>query len=83
MQMPLLHRWIDGRKSEPADGQKVLAYHWIENPDEDILKNTHQKHGDIVICGPVVRTFEKQLVDEGVHRKVAFWQPIDALPEAT
>lgn len=83
MQIPLFHRWIDGRKSEPTDGQKVLAYNWIENPEEDMLKNTHKRYGEIVICGPVVRTFQKQFVDEGLHRKVAFWQPLDELPKAT
>ena len=36
MQLPLFNKWIDGRRSEPEDGQQVLAYNWIENPDDEM-----------------------------------------------
>lgn len=81
MQYSLFKSWIDGRKLQPNDGQKVLAYNWIENPDDELpmLKKMHIEHGGIVISGPTVRTFEKRFVDDGSHRKIAYWQPIDTL----
>lgn len=82
MQMPLFDRWIDGRKSQPADGQKVLVYNWIEDPDDELpmFKKMHISYNGIVISGPSVRTYEKKFVESGDHRKVALWQPIDELP---
>ena len=85
MQLPLFHRWIDGRQEQPADGQEVLAYTWIEDPEDamPIFKKLHIVYDGMTMSGPTVRTYEKQFVDDGSHRKVALWQPIDALPEAT
>lgn len=82
MQMRLFNSWIDGRTSQPEDGQKVLAYLWIENPDEQLsmFKKFDIEYDGITISGPIVTCYEKQFVDEGVHRKLALWQPIEELP---
>lgn len=85
MQMPLFHRWVDGRQAQPSDGQQVLAYTWIENPEDELpmFQKHHIQYDGMTISGPTVRRYEKKFVDEGTHRKVALWQPVDALPKAT
>ena len=83
-QVSLFSAWIDCRDTEPSDGQKILAYTLIENADDvmPMFKKLNFEYGERILCGPKVRVYEKQYVDDGTHRKVALWQPIDALPEA-
>jgi len=81
MQMSFFSGWIDGLQQPPEDGQKVIAYTLIENPEDDMpmFKKLHIKHNGITISGPVVMTFEKEFVDSGAHRPIAYWQPVDPL----
>lgn len=83
MQMSLFNRWIDGQKSEPTDGQEIMAYYWIENPDQEMpmFKKHHIEFDGITISGPTVTRYHKKYVADGTHRKIALWQPIDALPK--
>lgn len=85
MQLSLISNWVDGRVAQPADGQKVLAYTWIENPDDQLpmFKALQFEYDGMTISGPTVTRYEKKFVNEGLHRKVALWQPIEPLPEAT
>lgn len=81
-QLPLFDRWIDGRLKQPLDGQKVLAYSLIEEPAEALpmFQRNFIDYDGMTISGPTVLTYNKQLVESGVSRPAALWQPVDDLP---
>ncbi len=78
----LFSNWIDGADIEPDDKQIILAYHLIENPDTELplLSGSDLCYQGKVIFGPTVTTYNRELVNQGHIRKVAWWQPIEALP---
>lgn len=78
-QISLLQSWIDCRNQQPENGQRILAYTVIEEdgfiPSGTIVKKIDGQS----IIGPTIRTYEKEYIEEGTHRPVAFWMPIDEL----
>lgn len=82
-QLSLLVGWIDGRTREPGDGDKILAYTWIEDPENVVLPGRLIQYQGRMLSGPTVRTYEKRWIQDGTHRKVAYWQPIEPLPGMT
>jgi len=83
-QLPLFGGWVDGRQIEPPDGQQIVSYTWIKNPGPtDGLGGDLLEYDGMLLSGPIVRRYEKRFVEQGMHRPVAFWQPIEPLPEVT
>lgn len=78
-QLSLLQSWISYKNQQPEDGQRVLAYSVIEDGDFIPSGSIVKKIDDQSLIGPSIRTYEKEHIDEGTHRAVGYWMPIDEL----
>lgn len=81
-QLQLLTSWRDYRTDPPADGEKVVCYTEILDPEDDMpmFKKHHIAWNGRTLMGPAVRRVEKKFIEDGSHRPIALWQGIEGLP---
>ena len=79
----MLNPWIRYCDIEPKDGEKVLAYIRIPDPENSLkcMRENHKWHKGKYLVGPMATTFHKEFTDKGHHNPIEYWQPIEALPD--
>ncbi|MDH5394515.1 MAG: hypothetical protein OEY11_15125 [Gammaproteobacteria bacterium] len=78
-QQNLFTSWIDFNDAQPEDGQQIVEFYNVDDPNDVMSKKLCFKYGDLHLIGPIVKTFHTSDID--LFKPIAYWQPVEPLPK--